>query len=170
MISTFPHFAPIHEWGSFILFWWLFQPRNQLAGQSRKELRAVQRYADLKDLVAQALPFTFYLRWNTGLDKLNKTLSLRNRALPTLCLTYLSKTQAIKLPCGSARKRSFWSAIYFISASTQSCFSTWLWPHSRVYRTEGMVMIKLELISMNNPTVDIHAAEPLSVLHLLPKS
>ena len=31
-------------------------------------------------------------------------------------------------------------------------------------------MIKLELISMKNPTVDIHAAEPLSVLHLFPKS
>lgn len=169
MISTFPHFALIHEWGSFISFLMTLPAQERTSRASRKQLRAVQRYADLKDLVAQALPFTFYLCWNTGLDKLSKTLSLRNRALPTLCRTYLSKEQAIKLPCSSACKRSFWPVVYFVSASTQSCFSR-LWSHSRVYQAEGTVMIKLQLISMKNPIVDVHAAEPLSVLHLFPKN
>ena len=54
--------------------------------------RAVQGHADLKDLVAQAFPFTFYLCWNTGPDKLNKTPSLRNRALPTT----LPRRQSLK--------------------------------------------------------------------------
>ena len=61
VISTFPHFALIHEWGSFISFLMTLPAQEPVSRASRKELRAVHRYADLKDVVAQALPFTFYL-------------------------------------------------------------------------------------------------------------
>lgn len=53
-------------------------------GWLRRKSPQLQSCTDLKDPAAWTAPFTFYLRWTTGPDKLRETHSLRPRPCPPL--------------------------------------------------------------------------------------